>query len=73
MYIPPGQISTLTKDLYAWQRIWDVVLKAVEATKQKEEKRKKPKPEEHEGMPHHQHCPPEKCRGDKNPECHEEQ
>jgi hypothetical protein len=26
--------------------------KAVEATKQKEEKRKKPKPEEHEGMPH---------------------
>jgi hypothetical protein len=25
--------------------------KAVEATKQKEERRKKPKPEEHEGMP----------------------
>jgi hypothetical protein len=45
--------------------------KAAEATKQKEEKRKKPKPEEHEGMP--QHCPPEKRRGDRNPECHEEQ
>jgi hypothetical protein len=44
--------------------------KAVEATKQKEEKRKKPKPEEHEGMPQHQHCPPEKRRGDRNPECH---
>jgi hypothetical protein len=45
--------------------------KAVEATKQKEEKRKKPKPEEQEGMP--QHCPPEKRRGDRNLECHEEQ
>jgi hypothetical protein len=42
--------------------------KAVEATKQKkEERRKKPKPEEHEGMPQHQHCPLEKRRGDKNP------
>jgi hypothetical protein len=41
--------------------------KAVEATKQKEEKRKKPKPEKLEGMPQHQHCPPEKRRGDKNP------
>jgi hypothetical protein len=48
--------------------------KAVEATKQKKKKRrKKPKPEEQEGMPQHQHCPPEKRRGDKNPECHEEQ
>jgi hypothetical protein len=32
--------------------------KAVEATKQKEEKRKKSKPEKQEGMPPHQHCPP---------------
>jgi hypothetical protein len=32
----------------------------VEATKQKEEKRKKRKPEEQEGMPQHQHCPPAK-------------
>jgi hypothetical protein len=47
--------------------------KAVEATKQKEEKKKKPKPEEHEGMPQRQHCPHEKRRGDRNPECHEEQ
>jgi hypothetical protein len=39
----------------------------------KEERRKKPKPEEQEGMPQHQHCPLEKRRGDKNPECHEEQ
>jgi hypothetical protein len=45
----------------------------VEATKQIEEKRKKPKPEEQEGMPQHQHCPPEKRRGDRNPKCHEEQ
>jgi hypothetical protein len=46
----------------------------VEATKQKKkERRKKPKPEGQEGMPQHQHCPPEKCRGDKNPECHEKQ
>jgi hypothetical protein len=29
----------------------------VEATKQKEERRKKPEPEEQEGMPQHQHCP----------------
>jgi hypothetical protein len=40
--------------------------RAVEATKQKEEKRKKPKPEEQEGMPQRQHCPPEKLRGDRN-------
>jgi hypothetical protein len=45
--------------------------KAVEATKQKEERRKKPKPEEQEGMPQRQHCPPEKRCGDRNPECHE--
>jgi phage regulator Rha-like protein len=36
--------------------------KAVEATKQKEEKRKNPKPEEQEGMQQHQHCPPEERR-----------
>jgi hypothetical protein len=36
--------------------------KAVEATKQKEEKRKKPKPEEHQGMPQRRHCPLEKRR-----------
>jgi hypothetical protein len=47
--------------------------KAVEATKQKEEKRKKRMPEEQEGMPQRQHCPPKKRRGDKNPQCHEEQ
>jgi hypothetical protein len=47
--------------------------KAVEATKQKEEKRKKPKPEEQEGMPQRRHCPHAKRRGDKNPECHEGQ
>jgi hypothetical protein len=41
--------------------------KEVEATKQKEGKRKKPKPEEHEGMPHLQHFPHEKSRGDRNP------
>jgi hypothetical protein len=39
----------------------------------KQKRRKKPKPEEQEGMPQHQHRPPEKRRGDKNPECHEEQ
>jgi hypothetical protein len=47
--------------------------KAVEATKQKEEKRKKTKPEEHEGMPQRRHYPLEKRRGDRNPECHEGQ
>jgi response regulator of citrate/malate metabolism len=48
--------------------------KAVEATKQnKDEKRTKPKHEEQEGMPQRQHCPPEQRRGDRNPECHEEQ
>jgi hypothetical protein len=41
--------------------------KAMEATKQKEEKRKKPKHEEQEGMPHRQHCPPERRHGDRNP------
>jgi hypothetical protein len=38
--------------------------KAMEATKQKEEKRGKPKPEEQEGMPQRHHCPLEKRRGD---------
>jgi hypothetical protein len=36
--------------------------KAVETTKQKEEKRKKHKTEEQKGMPQHQHCPPAKHR-----------
>jgi hypothetical protein len=45
----------------------------VKATKQKEEKRKKPKPEKQEGMPQHQHCPPAKRRGDRNSEDHQEQ
>jgi hypothetical protein len=39
----------------------------------KEEKREKPKPEKQEGMPHHQHCPTAKRRGDRNPKYHEEQ
>jgi hypothetical protein len=47
--------------------------KAVEATKQKEERRKKSKPEKQEGMPQRQHCPPEKRRGDWSPEYHEEE
>jgi hypothetical protein len=47
--------------------------KAAQATKQKAEKTKKPEPEEQKGMPQRQHCPPEKRRGDRNPECHEEQ
>jgi hypothetical protein len=44
----------------------------VGATKQKEEKRKKHKPEEREGMPQHQHCPDAKRRGDRSPKYHEE-
>jgi hypothetical protein len=39
----------------------------------KKKKRGKPKPELKEGMPQRQHCPLEKRRGDRNPECHEEQ
>jgi hypothetical protein len=35
--------------------------------------RKKPKSEEQEGMPQHQHCPLAKRRGDRNPKYHEEQ
>jgi hypothetical protein len=42
--------------------------KAVEATKQNEEKRKKPKP-----MPQRQDCPYAKRHGNRNPEYHEEQ
>jgi hypothetical protein len=52
---------------YAWNQ------KTSYKKKQKEEKRKKPKPEEQEGMPQRQYCPPEKRRGDRNPECHKEQ
>jgi hypothetical protein len=46
-----------------------------QARKRKKERKKKPKPEEQEGMPQHQHPlhATEKRRGDKNPECHEEQ
>jgi hypothetical protein len=32
--------------------------KVVETTKEKEERRKIPKPEEKEGIPQHRHCPP---------------
>jgi hypothetical protein len=39
----------------------------------KEEKREKPKLEEHEGMPQRRHYPLEKRRGDRNPKCYEEQ
>jgi hypothetical protein len=45
----------------------------VEASKQKAKKRKKIKPEEQEGTPQHQHCPPAKHRGDRTPKYHEEQ
>jgi hypothetical protein len=44
--------------------------KTVEATKQKEEKREKLKPEKQEGIPERQHCPPAKRRGDRNPKHH---
>jgi hypothetical protein len=44
--------------------------KAAEATKQKAGD---PKPEEHEDMQQHHHCPPANHRGDRNLECHEEQ
>jgi hypothetical protein len=37
------------------------------------EKRKKPKPEEQEGMPQRHHCPLSKRREDRNPKYHEEQ
>jgi hypothetical protein len=47
--------------------------KAAETTKQKGERRKRPEPEEQEGMPEHQHCLPAKHREDRNPESHEEQ
>jgi hypothetical protein len=39
----------------------------------KEERREKPKLEEHEGMPQHQHCPLAKRRYDRNPKYHEEE
>jgi hypothetical protein len=46
--------------------------KTVETTKEKEERREKPKPEEQEDMPRHQHYPPAKRRKDWSPKCHEE-
>jgi hypothetical protein len=47
--------------------------KEAEGTKQqKEEKSKKPKPEEHEGMPLRQYCPRAKRRGDRNPKYHDD-
>jgi hypothetical protein len=39
----------------------------------KTKKEEKPEPEEPEGMPHHQHYPHAKRRGDTNPKYHEEQ
>jgi hypothetical protein len=47
--------------------------KVAKATKQKVERRKKPKSEEQEGMPQHQHCPPAKHHGDRKPKYHEEE
>jgi hypothetical protein len=46
---------------------------AAETTKLKEEKRKKPKPEEQEGMPQRHQCPHAKLRGDRNPKYHDEE
>jgi hypothetical protein len=39
----------------------------------KNKRGRNPEPEEQEDMPLRQHCPPEKRRGDRKPECHEEQ
>jgi hypothetical protein len=44
----------------------------VETTKQEEESKNKPKPEQHEGMPQHEHCPLARRSEDKNPKYHEE-
>jgi hypothetical protein len=70
------QVSTGATLKHAEQyRYQKIILqeKAVEATEQKEGKRKKPEPEEQEGMSQRQHCLPEKRRADRNPECHGEQ
>jgi hypothetical protein len=48
----------------------------VETAKQNGKRNKYPhiaKPEEHEGMPQHQHCLPSKHREDRKPKSHEEQ
>jgi hypothetical protein len=45
----------------------------VETTRQKEERWKKPKPQEHEAMAQHQHCPLAKRREDRNQKYHEDQ
>jgi hypothetical protein len=48
----------------------------VETTEQKGARREKthmPKPEEHEGMPQHQDCPPAKRREGRSPKYQEEQ
>jgi hypothetical protein len=64
---------------YYKSQIWDLEQKkilqekAVETTKQKDERRKQPKPEELEGMPQHQFCPHAMRREDRNPKYHEEQ
>jgi hypothetical protein len=47
--------------------------KAIETTNQKKKRGEKTQPEEQEGMPQHQHCPPAKRREDRNPKNHEEQ
>jgi hypothetical protein len=50
-----------------------LITKVAETNKQKEERRKIPKPEKQEGMPQHHYCPPTKRREDRNPKYHEEQ
>jgi hypothetical protein len=56
-------------------KYWRIFLqeKAALATKQKEENRAKPKPEEQEGMPQQHHYPQAKHCGVRNPKYHEEQ
>jgi hypothetical protein len=44
-----------------------------QAKRCKEEKTHRPKPEEQEDMPQHQHSPPAKRRDDMNPKYHEEE
>jgi hypothetical protein len=49
------------------------VITTEENGKRRNNKPHKPEPEEHEGVPEHQHCPPAKHREDISPKYHEEQ
>jgi hypothetical protein len=65
-YYPLLSLSSEYKNIFYKKQKW-------KSPGREKEKPHKPKPEEREGTPQYQHCPPAMRHGDKHPKYHEEQ